>query len=182
MEAAQVGTIPVKTDAGIQWLDTSGGALKRKITTLAKLQAQLSGEDLDPLDLNTIYMVPSDANSSSNRYDEYMIIGDKLELLGSFGNVNLTDYVEKTVYNAEVKKLEDSLYGYSNLQTGDLVPGIEQRLEVVEENYISKGEIGDLNELILSGNNTTLVEEVNTINNNLTSLSERLKWHELSSE
>lgn len=124
-------------------------------------------------------MVPSGSGVSSNRYDEYMIIDGALELLGTFGNVNLADYVQKTVYNAEVKKLEDTLYDSVDSHTGDLIPGLVTRVEIIEENYITKSQIGDLSTLILSGNNTTLVEEVNTINSNLDELTERLKWQEL---
>jgi hypothetical protein len=37
-----------------------------------------------------------------------------------------------------------------------------------------ENKVGDLNSLILSSGNTTLVEEINTINENITDLSERL--------
>lgn len=124
-------------------------------------------------------MVPATTTGITNRYDEYMIIDGALELLGTFGSVNLADYVQKTVYQTEVKKLEDTLYGEVNPNTGDLTPGLVTRIEIIEENYITKSQIGDLNSLILTGNNTTLVEEVNTINSNLDDLAERLKWHEL---
>jgi hypothetical protein len=40
--------------------------------------------------------------------------------------------------------------------------------------------VGNLNDLLLSTGNNTLVEEVNTINANVTELSERLRWHELT--
>ncbi|MBO7080183.1 MAG: hypothetical protein J6W64_10400 [Bacilli bacterium] len=47
-------------------------------------------------------MVANNNSESSNRYDEYMIINNTLELLGSFGEVNLTNYVTNTVFNTAV--------------------------------------------------------------------------------
>lgn len=170
---ALVGSVPIKTRNGIEWSTALTGTLNRQITTLEKLQNQLNGTDPDPLDENTIYMVANNNSESSNRYDEYMIINNTLELLGSFGEVNLTNYVTNTVFNTAVQSLENILNDQINEQTGETEYGLISRVTTIENNYVSKAQIGDLNNLLLSNNNTTLVEEVNTIN-------ERLKWHDIS--
>jgi len=53
-----------------------------------------------------------------------------------------------------------------------VIPGLVSRVSSLENNFLK---IGNLDNLLLSDNNTTLVEEVNT-------LGERLKWHELITE
>lgn len=171
---ASVGSVPIKTSNGIEWTQAPVGTLNRQITTLEKLQAQLAGTDPDPIDYNTIYMVLNGNNSeSSNKYDEYMVIGNNLELLGTFGEVNLTNYVTNQVFNTKIQNLEDILQDTVNEDTGDTDYGLISRVTYIENNYITKSQIGDLNTLILSEGNNTLVEEVNTI-------SDRLKWHELT--
>ena len=91
---APIGSVPIKTNNGLEWSSNITGRLNRTITTLEKLQAQLAGTDPDPLDENTIYMVPNNNNNASeNVYDEYMIINNRLERLGVFGQVDLNNYV-----------------------------------------------------------------------------------------
>ena len=173
---AAVGDIPIKTSHGLDWMPAPLGTLNREITTLEKLQAQLAGTDLDPIDLSTIYMVPNGNDSSSeNIYDEYMVINNTLERLGTFGQVNLNNYVTVSTFNSAIDSLHSVLYDTTDIQAGTLTPGLISRVSYIEENYVTQAQIGDLNNLILSGNNSTLVEEVN-------SLGERLKWHDLSSE
>lgn len=169
---APVGSTPIKTNNGVEWVNAPTGRLNREITTLAKLQAQLSGTDPDPISEDTIYMVLKDTPDDNNRYDEYMVIGNRLELLGTFGQVNLSDYVQVTTFNTEVKKLEDTLYDQEDENTGTTIPGLVSRVTYLEQNFVSKSNIGDLNQLLLSAGNSNLVEEVNYIN-------ERLTWKEL---
>ena len=171
--AAPVGAVPIKTSNGIEWSNSPAGTLDRQITTLEKLRAQLDGTDPDPINPNTIYMVLNGNDSeSSNKYDEYMVFGDSLELLGTFGEVNLANYVTTTVFNTAISSLQDILQDTTDAETGDTIPGLVSRVTTIENNYITQAQIGNLNTLNLSEGNTTLVEEVNT-------LSERLKWHEL---
>ena len=172
--SAPVGTVPIKTSNGIEWSNSPAGTLDRQITTLEKLRAQLAGTDPDPISTNTIYMVLNGNDTeSANKYDEYMVIGDALELLGTFGEVNLANYVTNTVFTAAIGSLQDILQDTTDDNTGDTIPGLISRVTTIENNYITQAQIGDLNTLMLSEGNTTLIEEVNT-------LSERLKWHELS--
>lgn len=171
---ASVGSVPIKTNNGIEWTQAPTGRLDREITTLEKLHAQLAGTDPDPISYTTIYMVPNgNGDQSGNKYDEYMVIGDSLELLGTFGQVDLANYVTVTTFNTTVQALEDILQDHTDSNTGDTVLGLISRVENIENNYVTRAEIGDLSTLLLSGTNTTLVEEVNTIN-------ERLKWHNLT--
>ena len=136
------------------------GQLTRQITTLEKLQNQLDGLDDDPIDTNAIYMVISDNPTSTDRYSEYMIINNKIELLGTVGSVDLSDYVQKVEFNTTVSTLDK----------------LTDRVAILENsNFITQQEIGYLNNLVLSENNTTLVEEINTIN-------DRLKWGSLDDE
>jgi len=48
-------------------------------------------------------------DNSSNKYDEYMVIGNKLELLGTFGQVNLANYVTIPTFESAINSLEDIL-------------------------------------------------------------------------
>lgn len=170
---AAVGSIPIKTSNGIEWTSAPVDTLNRQITTLEKLQAQLAGTDPEPIDYNTIYMVLNGNNTeSSNKYDEYMVIGDNLELLGTFGEVNLNNYVTQQVFNSTIQSLEDILQDTTDEDTGETNYGLVSRVTNIENNYVTQAQIGDLNTLLLSDGNTTLVQEVNTI-------SERLKWHDL---
>lgn len=173
-DLAPVGSIPIKTNSGLKWSTAPTGSLNREITTLEKLRAQLAGTDSDPIDENTIYMVKnSNDDSSEDAYDEYMVINDHLERLGTFGEVNLNNYVQVTTFNQAVSSLNNILQDTTDSTTGDVIPGLVSRVSAIELNYVSKSDIGDLNDLILSEGNTTLVDEVNT-------LGSRLKWHELN--
>lgn len=172
-EEAPVGSIPIKTSNGIEWSNAQVGTLDREIITLEELNARILGDSDVPISYSTIYMVPNGSDgASANQYDEYMVIGDALEHLGTFGEVNLANYVTTTVFNTRVGAIEDVLNDTTDSNTGDIVPGLISRVSAIENTYITRAEIGDLNTLILSEGNNTLVEEVNTI-------SERLKWHEL---
>ena len=157
MTQAAIGTIPIKTQNGIEWSSVGAGTLTRQITTLTDL------EDLAEAGLaneNTIYMVPSQSVDSSNTYDEYFVINGELELVGTIGDVNLSDYVTNSVFISAVGNLNTILNGDSNN------PGLISRVTILE------GKIGDLDQLILSSGNTTLVDEINTIN-------QRLQWQEI---
>lgn len=173
-QGAAVGAVPVKTNNGIRWSDMPTGTLNRQITTLEKLRAQLAGTDPDPLDTNTIYMVLNgNGSESSDRYSEYMVIGDSLELLGTFGQVDLTNYITTTTFNTAISSLEDVLQDTVDPQTGNTNLGLVSRVAIIENNYVTHSQIGDLSALILSDGNSNLVEEVNAI-------SDRLQWHELT--
>ena len=176
---ASVGSVPIKTDSGIQWSTMSPGRINKQITTLAKLQAQLSGEDLDPLDLDAIYLVASEDPDSSSNYDEYMIVNGALERLGSFGQVDLTNYVQIPTFNTAIGQIHEELYDSTDPRNGSTIPGLISRVTNIEATYVTQSQIGNLQTLLLSPGNTTLVEEVNTINRSLSDVKDRLKWDNL---
>ena len=170
---ASVGSVPIKTQNGLEWTSVKIGTLNRQITTLEKLQAQLNGTDPDPIDVDTIYMVLNgNDDSTENKYDEYMIINNKLEKLGSFGQVNLNNYVQIPTFNTAISSLNNILQDTIDDNTGKEIPGLISRVSTIEANYITQADIGNLSLLFHSTENSTLVDEVNT-------LGERLRWHEL---
>lgn len=159
--SAPVGTIPMKTNAGIEWSSISAGTITREITTMEDLQDAIENGTAD---LNTIYMVPTDSIDSSNHYNEYMVISDSLELIGTIGDVDLNDYVTTSVFNTQVGNINTILNGTTS------TTGLVDRVSFLET------KVGNLNNLIFTGNNTTIVEEINTINE---TINDRLAWHNL---
>ena len=107
--------------------------------------------------------------------DEYMIINNRLERLGYFGQTDLSNYVTIPQFNTRVGALEEILQDQEDEQTHETIPGLVSRVTYIETNYISAADIGDLSQLLLSPGNDNLVDEVNSIN-------ERLKWQELTQE
>jgi hypothetical protein len=77
-------------------------------------------------------MVLKDNDNSNNKYDEYMVINNNLEMLGTFGEVNLSKYVEITTFETEVAKLEDTLYDHEDENTGNNIPGLVSRVTYLE--------------------------------------------------
>lgn len=179
---ASVGQVPVKTEMGIQWMNMNTGSLNSRIATLEYLQELINSSD-EPLNDPTVYLVDNENDpSSNNKYDEYMIINGHLERLGSFGTVNLTEYVKLTTFNTAISSIDEVLNGHQDQQTGEVIPGLVERVRIIENNYVTRSEIGDLTQLLLTGDNENLVEEVNSINNSVTDLTGRLKWKDLENE
>ena len=176
---APVGTVPVKTSEGIQWSNISTSRLNRQITTLSKLQAQIDGTDPEPLDEDIIYLVDNGSSGTGSKYDEYIIVNGSLERVGSFGQVDLTNYVTIPSFTAEINRLDDILYDTTNESTGTTVAGLISRVSTIESTYVTQSQIGDLNTLLLSAGNENLVEEVNYMNASISDIQERLKWKDL---
>lgn len=182
-DLAPAGAVPIKTDDGISWSNVAAGRLNKQLTTLEKLQAQLAGTDTDPLDTDAIYLVNNGSDGSNgSQYDEYIIVNNQLEKLGSFGQTDLTNYVTIPTFNTQITRLNDLLYDTRDENNGSLIPGLISRVSTIESNYITRSEIGDLNTLILSGTNTNLVQEVNTLHTSVSTIQERLKWKELQDQ
>ena len=99
-------------------------------------------------------------SSTQNIYDEYMIINNNLEHLGTLGQVNLENYVTIPTFNTTISSLNNILQDTTDENTGEITPGLISRVSTIELNYVNKAD------------NDNLVEEVN-------SLSNRLRWHEL---
>ena len=149
--SASVGTLPVKTSSGLAWIQPNSTGISRQIISLSSLQTLIENDEASE---SVIYMVETSRDSSSSdRFDEYMVISNQLERIGSFGQVDLSNYVTTTSFNTAVGSLSS-------------------RITALESVSIQYSMVGDLSSLILTSGNTTLVEEINTIN-------ERLTWQEL---
>lgn len=149
--SASVGTLPVKTSSGLAWVQPNSTGISRQIISLSNLQTLVENEEASE---NVIYMVETSRDSSSSdRYDEYMVISNQLERIGNFGQVDLSGYVTTISFNTAVGSLSS-------------------RITALESATVMYSAVGDLSSLILTSGNTTLVEEINTIN-------ERLTWQEI---
>lgn len=125
------------------WQNIPARGLTYDIKTAAEINQMIEDED-DSLS-HTIFLVQSETQDANNHnlYDEFMVINNQLERLGSFGSpeVDLTNYIAKNELEGELNHTK----------------------------------IGNLNNLILSSGNTTLVEELNT-------LGDRLTWKSIAAE
>lgn len=177
LDLAPVGSHLVKgADNTISWTMESPSRFSMKIVTLEKLQAMVNGTDSETPDPQAIYLVANGNDvTTSNAYDEYVVINNNIEKLGQFANFDLTNYVTIPTFEVAIRSVNSILYDTQDTLTGEEIPGLISRVSHIETNYVSKADIGDLNTLLLSPGNSTLVEEVNDIN-------ERLKWQELEEE
>ena len=181
---AEVGTIPQKNSSGkITWV--APGNLseitninnqlqniynKEEVNNLIASVNHLSYKKVGSLDevnkdaadaSRYIYLVPT-GNLSGNLYDEYMVIDNQLEPVGSW-EVNLNDYITND-------KLTAVLGNYIttdtfNTKVGEIETSINPLIEF-------KNEVGDLSILDTYDENITLVEQVNY-------LTEKLTWKEI---
>lgn len=170
---ASPGSVLIKTASGITWVTPSIGTLRREISTIEELRQKIQNEE--ELDTNTIYMVSNgNPSDSDNYYDEYMYINNKLERIGGIA-ADLTNYTTKTYFDTHVGVLKDALYGPvivdpdTQEQSRDESQGILQRVQVLE---LFHDYVGDFDDLEHTEAGSTLIEEVNYIN-------EKLRWHEL---
>lgn len=182
---AEVGTIPQKDSSGkITWV--APGNLseitninnqlqniynKEEVNNLIASVDHLSYKKVGSLDeINTsatdasryIYLV-STGNLSGNLYDEYMVIDNELEPVGSW-EVNLNDYITND-------QLTTVLGNYVtteafNTKVGEINNSINSLVEF-------KNSVGDLSILDTYEENITLVEQVNY-------LTEKLTWKEIT--
>ena len=182
---AEVGTIPQKNSSGkITWV--APGNLseitninnqlqniynKEEVNNLIASVDHLSYkkvESLDEINKNAtdasryIYLVPTE-NLSGNLYDEYMVIDNQLELVGSW-EANLNDYITNNDLTAA---LEDYItVSTFNTKVGEIETSINSLVEF-------KNNVGNLSTLNTYDKNITLVEQVNY-------LTEKLTWKEIT--
>lgn len=149
--------------------------LKGRVDDLST--AEVSYEIVDSLDdienpkTNTIYLVRKPGADGINSCDEYLFINpdgetnsEKFERIGSTSNVSNNQYIESVdtnVFQVSNKQLQLKAVPVTS------VSGLED-----EVNTILDAKVGDLSQLLFSENNTTIVEEINSIN-------ERLVWQEI---
>ena len=182
---AEVGTIPQKDSSGnITWV--APGNLseitninnqlqniynKEEVNNLIASVDHLSYkkvESLDEINKNAtdasryVYLVPTE-NLSGNLYDEYMVIDNQLEPVGSW-EVNLNDYITN---NDLTTVLEDYVtVSAFNTKVGEIETSINSLVEF-------KNNVGNLSTLNTYDKNITLVESVNY-------LTEKLTWKEIT--
>ena len=182
---AEVGTIPQKNSSGkITWV--APGNLSEITNINNQLQNIYNKEEVNDLiasvnhlsykkvgsleEVNKdatdasryIYLVPT-GNLSGNLYDEYMVIDNQLEPVGSW-EVNLNDYIT----NDELTAVLRDYVTVSNFNTkvGEIETSINSLVEF-------KNGVGDLSILDTYDENITLVEQVNY-------LTEKLTWKEIT--
>lgn len=182
---AEVGTIPQKDSSGnIIWI--APGNLseitninnqlqniynKEEVNNLIASVNHLSYKKVGSLDevnkdaadaSRYIYLVPT-GNLSGNLYDEYMVIDNQLEPVGSW-EVNLNDYIT----NDELTSVLENYITTDafNTKVGKIETSINSLVEF-------KNGVGDLSILDTYDENITLVEQVNY-------LTEKLTWKEIT--
>ena len=182
---AEVGTIPQKDSSGkITWV--APGNLseitninnqlqniynKEEVNNLIASVNHLSYKKVGSLDevnkdatdaSRYIYLVPT-GNLSGNLYDEYMVIDNQLEPVGSW-EVNLNDYITNDELTAVLK--DYITVEAFNTKVGEIETSINSLVEF-------KNGVGDLSILDTYDENITLVEQVNY-------LTEKLTWKEIT--
>lgn len=139
---------------------------------------------------NTVFLVPNGNTSGNNQYDEYMVVNNSYEKLGSWG-VNLDNYVLSSTFDTTVNNLEDAISSIRNnldncVLTSTFDTTINNLYDAINninttgnlDNYVLKtiysAEVGDLSILANSVNkeSTSIVEEIIDIN-------DRLQWHDI---
>lgn len=182
---AEVGTIPQKDSSGnITWV--APGNLseitninnqlqniynKEEINNLIASVNHLSYKKVGSLDevnkdatdaSRYIYLVPT-GNLSGNLYDEYMVIDNQLEPVGSW-EVNLNNYITNDQLTAVLGNYITT--NTFNTKVGEIETSINTLIEF-------KNKVGDLSTLNTYEENKTLVEQVNY-------LTEKLTWKEIT--
>ena len=182
---AEVGTIPQKNSSGkITWV--APGNLSEITNINNQLQNIYNKEEVNNLiasvnhlsykkvgsleEVNKdatdasryIYLVPT-GNLSGNLYDEYMVIDNQLEPVGSW-EVNLNDYITNDKLTAVLK--DYITVNTFNTKVGEIETSINSLVEF-------KNGVGDLSILDTYDENITLVEQVNY-------LTEKLTWKEIT--
>ena len=182
---AEVGTIPQKNSSGkITWV--APGNLSEITNINNQLQNIYNKEEVNDLiasvnhlsykkvgsleEVNKdatdasryIYLVPT-GNLSGNIYDEYMVIDNQLEPVGSW-EVNLNDYITNDELTAVLR--DYVTVNTFNTKVGEIETSINSLVEF-------KNGVGDLSILDTYDENSTLVEQVNY-------LTEKLTWKEIT--
>ena len=182
---AEVGTIPQKNSSGkITWV--APGNLSEITNINNQLQNIYNKEEVNDLiasvnhlsykkvgsleEVNKdatdasryIYLVPT-GNLSGNLYDEYMVIDNQLEPVGSW-EVNLNDYITNDELTAVLENYVT--VNTFNTKVGEIETSINSLVEF-------KNGVGDLSTLNTYNENSTLVEQVNY-------LTEKLTWKEIT--
>ena len=102
----------------------------KKVNSIDDIQADIDAEDVNVL--KTIYLVPVLEGLVDDMYDEYMVIDNKIERLGSW-EVNLDNYATKDDLNDKVDKVDG--YGLISMEDAAKLATIESG---AQKNYINE--------------------------------------------
>lgn len=97
---ASVGSLLQKTATGLTWISAPTITNSIKYTKVEDLS--------EVVEERTIYFVPNNSNTD-NIFNEYMYIDGKPELIGTTGEINLSNYVTLSNFNSTVGNLYTSL-------------------------------------------------------------------------
>ena len=97
---ASVGSLLQKTATGLAWISAPTITNSIKYTKVEDLS--------EVVEEGTIYFVPNNSNTD-NIFNEYMYIDGKPELIGTTGEINLSNYVTLSNFNSTVGNLYTSL-------------------------------------------------------------------------
>ena len=154
---ADVSTLTQRVETLEDALSKANNLSWTKAESIAAIQQDIE----DGNTANKIYLVPAVGSlDAQNQFTEFMVVDGKIETLGSVG-INLSDY-------ATVESLE---------AVDTRLQAVETSLQAVGTTYLTvsryESEVGTFSNLKLSGDNETLIDEINDIN-------ERLTWSEIS--
>lgn len=102
----------------------------KKVNSIDDIQADIDAEDVNVL--KTIYLVPVLEGLVDDMYDEYMVIDNKIERLGSW-EVNLDNYATKDDLNDKVDKVDG--YGLISMEDAAKLATIESG---AQKNFINE--------------------------------------------
>lgn len=148
-------------------IQTVRGEIDSKIAQANHLTYQVldAGETLSDIDVTsptigrTVFLVPNNNSENGNSYYEYMYINGAFEKIGDWAT-DLSGYVTTSTFNTAVANIQNQLDGLSNTF-----------VTVTKYN----NEVGDIATLrTATGNNAS------TVIGELTTIHDRLQWHELS--
>ena len=173
-ETATAGQVPSKkNDGSIEWTTPITEATVNSLISQASslgLRRTIINDISEATSEAYIYLLAKDpAGSTGNLYDEYVVINGSVEKIGEgTTSVDLSNYVQTSVYNAKIANLESAL---ANRATTTSLTAVESRVIALENsNFVTSAVVGDLANLTdRSSANSTIVDELNT-------LSSRLKW------
>lgn len=125
-----------------------------------------------------IYLIPAKDSEDQDSYDEYMVVGGKVEKVGSWG-VNLSDYVTNNqLTNALSNHVTTTQFNTTvGTLTAETISAVEDKADQNAKDIVTlftfDSKVGNLDSLIVNdASYTTLVEQVND-------LTMRLTWEDI---
>lgn len=206
-DAATSGMMPVKSDNGIIWqnapidLSTEVETLSGKISTLetnfstidgkianaisnsAHLKYQVITDLSEAKESNIIYLYNNNSNETNNAYDEYMLVNNQLEHIGTYG-IDLSDYVTTTDLNTAVTNQITSFTSNLNSRIDELdtkTNNLQTTINNLGDTYVTKEKfnstVGNLSDLMQYNN---LDYSSASITDTFEDIYERLIWQEIN--